>query len=96
MKMVTITYSQALDDVLMEILEQCKVETYTKWTQVMGRGTNSGLHLMTNVWPKGNNVLLIATNDEQAKKIMDGVKDLRRTAGHEGVKAFLAPLEAVT
>lgn len=96
MRMLLITYNEAIDGEVMEILKANSVESYTKWTKVLGKGSTSGPHLLTHVWPKANNVVVVGIQDEQAEKVLEGVRHLRKTLGREGVKAFLIPLEAVT
>ncbi len=97
MKLILIAYNEAIDEEVMELLEDNSAECcYTKWTKVLGKGKTSGPHLLSHVWPKANNVLAVCVEDDQAQRILEGVKRLRKTLGHEGVKAFLIPLEAVT
>ena len=62
----------------------------------LGSGQHSESHLMTHVWPKANNVLMTCVEDQKAVKIIDGVRELRKTLGHEGIKAFLMPVDDVT
>jgi len=96
MKMVLITYNEAVDKEVMEILDSNSIDGYTKWTKVLGKGKTSDPHLLTHVWPKANNVLAICTDDEKAEKLLEGTKRLRETIGKEGVKAFVLPVEAMT
>jgi nitrogen regulatory protein PII len=96
MKMVLIASNEAIDEEVMEVLEASGVEGYSKWTRVLGRGEASGPHLATPVWPKANNVFMVGVSEEQAAKILDGVRDLRRTLGAEGVKAFTWNIEDAT
>ena len=96
MKMVLIAYNEAIDEEVMEILKVNSVEGYTKWTMALGKGKTSGPHLLTHVWPKANNVIAVSVEDEQARSILEGVRNLRTTAGQEGVKAFVLPLEEVS
>lgn len=97
MKMVLIAYSEALHEEVLEALARCcSVVHYTVWTKVAGRGGHSEPHLMTHVWPKGNNVLMTCVDDSVARALMDHVRELRRSLGHEGIKAFLLPVEDVT
>jgi len=96
MKMVLAAYNEAVDDEMMRVLSDAGVESYTKWTKVMGRGGAGGPHLSTHVWPKANNVLAICVDDDRAGDLMDRIRELRREVRHEGVKAFLLPVEAVT
>jgi len=96
MKMLFITYNEAVDEEVMEIVDAVPIEGYTKWTKVLGKGTTSGPHLSTHVWPKANNVLMIGAEDGQAEKLIERMRELRAKVGHEGVKAFLMPLETLT
>jgi len=96
MKMLFIVYSEAIDEEVMEILEANSAVGYTKWTKVLGKGKASGPHLATQVWPKANSAMMIAADDGQAAGILEGIRALRRTLAHEGVKAFVLPLEEVT
>lgn len=96
MKMVMIAYNEAVDEEVTEILRLCSQNEFTKWTKVIGRGRNSEPHLMTNVWPKANNFIMACVADDIAVRIMNGVRELRKTLGHEGVKAFSMPVDDAT
>ena len=96
MKMVMLAYNEALDNEVMEILESCLMKNYTKITGVFGCGTSSGTHLGTDIWPGRNNVLYVACEDAVGKKIITLVKQIRKSLGAEGIKAFLMPLEELT
>lgn len=97
MKMVIIAYNEALDQEVMEALQACcGLVEFTKWTKVMGQGQQSEPHLLSHVWPKGNNVLMTCAKDEPAHRIMQRVRELRRTLGKQGIKAFLLPVEDIT
>ena len=96
MKLLLIAYSEAVDQEIMEQIEACGVASYTKWTQVLGRGATSGPHLLSHIWPKGNNVLAVAAEDETADALFRAIGELRQSAGTEGVKAFVLPIERAT
>lgn len=96
MKLVLIACNEAIDEEVMEMLERAGAHSYTKWTRVLGRGTASGPHLGSHVWPKRNNVLAVACDGETVAAILDGVRGLRARLGKEGLKAFVVPLEDVT
>ena len=91
-----IAYNEAVDEDVMEMLRDNVQAEYTKWTKVLGWGQHSEPHLLTHGWPKGNNVLVICVEDKKAGAIMNGVRELRKTLGNEGVKAFCMPLDDVT
>jgi len=96
MKAVFIAYNEAVDEEVSEALEECGVAQFTKWTRVLGKGGNSGPHMLTAVWPKGNHVVFAALEDDTARKLMDQIRHLRTEIGHEGVKGFLLPVEDIT
>jgi nitrogen regulatory protein PII len=96
MKMVVITYNEAVDAEVMEALEKCGVANYTKVLATYGKGTTSGVHMGNDIWPGRNSVLLAACEAQEAKKVIAAVKELRKDFGKEGVKAFCLPIEEVT
>lgn len=96
MKLVLVAYNEAVDAELMQVCADAGAETYTKWTKVLGAGGASGPHLATHVWPKANNVLAACVEDDTADELMRGVRRLREEFRHEGVKAFVLPVDDVT
>jgi len=96
MKAVMLTYNEAIDVDVMEILNGCGLAKYTKVTRVFGKGTTSGTHLGNRIWPGLNYIAYVACDDTQAKQVVSGITNLRSSLGKEGVKAFVMPLEQVT
>jgi hypothetical protein len=96
MKMVFVAYNQAIDSEVMEVLDALGVEGYTKWTEVLGSGRAGGPHLLSHIWPKGNNAMSVVTDDETGAKLMEGLRELKANVGSEGLKAFLLPVEDAT
>jgi nitrogen regulatory protein PII len=96
MKMVLIAYNEALDEEVMTAMETAGLENYTKWTKVHGKGAASGPHLATHVWPKANNVLAVAAEDDRVAALLAEIRSLRADLGHEGVKAFVLPVDEIT
>ena len=96
MKMVMVAYNEALDEEVLELFDKAGVKGYTKWSKVHGKGIASDPHLGTHVWPKANNVLAAAVEDSQAGTLLNNIRELRKTSGREGVKAFVIPVEDVT
>ena len=96
MKMLLIAYGEAIDEEVLEALAAAGAENYTKWTRVQGKGTTSGPHLASHVWPKQNNVLAVAVDDERVAGILEGIRKLRARLGDKGVKAFVLPVDAMT
>jgi hypothetical protein len=96
MKMAMISYNEAIDEEVMEVLERCAMKNYTKITGIFGKGTASGTHLGNDIWPGRNNLLYAACDDNQAKQLLACVRELRKNLNQEGIKAFILPLEEVT
>ena len=96
MKMVMISYNEALDDEVMEVLSGCALKNYTKLTKAFGKGATSGTHLGSDIWPGLNNILYVACKDDEARQLVSCVKNLRKSIGKEGVKAFMWELEEIT
>ena len=89
MKMVMVTYNEAIDIEVMEVLKNCGLENYTKVAAAFGKGTVSGTHLGNDIWPGRNNILYVACEDAKVKPLFSGIKEVRKKLGKEGVKAFL-------
>jgi nitrogen regulatory protein PII len=96
MKLVMICYNEALDNEVIEILEQAGIKGYTKWTKVKGKGNSSEPHLLSHIWPKANNVLFTAVSDEITVELLESIRKLKTKAAKEGIKAFLWSIEQIT
>lgn len=96
MKLVLIAYNVAIDDEVLEVLQHCGLQHYTKWQRVLGKGSLSEPHLGTNVWPGENNVLAVVCEDDKTKQLLSCVKELRKKLAKEGIKAFVLPVEELS
>ena len=96
MKLVMICYNEAMDDEITELLQQADVKGYTKWTKVLGKGQTSEPHLLSHIWPKANNVIAIAVEEDVAKIILEKVRDMKAKAGTVGLKAFMWEIDDTT
>jgi len=96
MKMVIIAYNESMDSEVMDVLEHCALKNYTKLPSVFGKGTTSGSHQGTDIWPGKNNVLLVGCEDKDAKQLFSCVRNLKKKFSAEGIKGFILPLEEIT
>ena len=71
MKFILIAYGEALEDEVQEIIEKMSIEGYTQWTKVYGKGKASGPHLGSHIWPKVNNVIAIAIENDFFKAFVN-------------------------
>ncbi len=95
MKMVMIIYNEAIDEEILESLQACCIEYFTKWQRVLGKGQASEPHLGNNVWPGVNNVCIAVVDDKKVPPILSKIKELRQNLGKEGIKAFVLPVEEI-
>jgi nitrogen regulatory protein PII len=96
LKMAMVVYNEALDMEIMEAMNSCGLKNYTKVMGVFGRGEASGSHLGNDIWPGKNNILYIICEERQISQLLPLIKELRKKIGHEGVKAFVSPVEEIT
>lgn len=96
MKMVMVTYNEAIDAEIKELLASCGLKNYTQLTSAFGQGDASGAHFGSDIWPGRNNIVYVACRPDEAQALMAGVRRLRKEMGAEGVKAFAWLLEEVT
>jgi len=96
MQMVMISYNEAIEPEVMEVLGTCGLKNYTKIDATYGKGTTSGTHLGNDIWPGRNNIIYVACEAKEAKQLLSCVKELRKKLGKEGLKAFTWQLDDVT
>ena len=96
MKAVLIIHNESIDSDINAALEKLGIKYYSKFTNMLGKGAVSEPHLNTDVWPGLNVGTLIITENSDAAKLMDKIRELRQMLGSEGVKAFAWPIEDVT
>lgn len=96
MKMIMIVYNEALEEDVMELLRKEGQDSFTQFTKVKGKGKLSGPHMMTHIWPKANNLIIVCVENEKAARIMESIRKTRHTVGKMGLKAFMWQIEEVT
>lgn len=96
MKLVFICYNEAVDDEIIGLLDKAGVQGYTKWTKVLGKGTTSGPHLYSHIWPKANNALFVVLPEELADKVFEHIRKMKNEVAAEGLKAFMWEIEEIT
>lgn len=94
--MVMLVYNESIESEVMEMLDKCKLSNYTKVTEAYGKGNSSGTHLGNDIWPGRNNILYVACAEKEAKNLLNLTRDLRKSLGAEGIKAFSWVLSEIT
>ena len=96
MEMVMIVYNQAIDEEVLELLEEVGINRYTKWQRVLGKGEDSNARLDTPVWPGANMVLgLVIKEKRKLQRLTKGLKKLDAEVGDKGLFAFRWPVEKI-
>lgn len=96
MKLLFITYNEALDNDVITLLAERGIGSWTRWIKVHGKGVASEPHLGSHVWPKNNNALAAVGDDDTVARAFAGLRELRQRFSKEGIKAFVLPVEDVT
>ncbi|MFA5353124.1 MAG: PG0541 family transporter-associated protein [Thermodesulfovibrionales bacterium] len=95
MKMVLIAYCEAVDYEIIDALREAGIKGYTKFTEVLGEGTETQPRLGTACWPGRNNFLAIALEDDELAALKTAVAGMKANHPRAGIKAFIMPLEEI-
>ena len=94
MKAVFIAYNQALTEKIDEILDELLIRGMTQWTEVKGRGSNTGEpHMGTHTWPAFNNTILAIVDKEKIEPLLNKLKVLNEEVEDQGLRAFVWDIE---
>jgi hypothetical protein len=82
----------------MELLDQCKIDYYTRWENATGKGHQTEPHLGLGTFASTNGVLMIAFEDESPLQaliaaIQAANAEIKRRADH--IRLFQVPLERI-
>ena len=90
MKAVFIAFNQAHTERVEYMLDRLGIRGYTWWTDVNGRGTETGEPRMgTHTWPEMNSAVLTMVPDEKVDELLDKVKKLDDINHEVGIRAFV-------
>ena len=96
MKTVFIVYNQAYGDELIGLLESLGQRGFTRFDGVGGRGSVSGIpHLDNHAWPEYNDALLVVTDDDKVRPLLDALKAKDEATPDLGLRAFAWNIENV-
>jgi len=98
MKIVFIVYHDILEDRITKLFEDLKIDYFTEWENVKGKGHSSDAHLGTRTFPGYNVVRMIAFQEEKAlEEMIKGVSNLNDeiTRHDDKIRIFQLPLEKI-
>ena len=94
MKSVIIIYNQAHTEKVDFMLDRLKIRGFTKWNEVVGRGTVKGEpHMGTHTWPESNSATLAVVEDDQVETLLESIKKLDALNEEVGIRAFVWNIE---
>ncbi|MDR1591850.1 MAG: hypothetical protein LBS16_03075 [Prevotellaceae bacterium] len=94
MKAVFIVFNQANTERIEYLLDELKINGFTFFEQVQGRGTNGGEPRRgTHVWPEMNSAVITVVDDDAVDNLLRTVRKLDRRNLDVGVRAFVWNIE---
>jgi nitrogen regulatory protein PII len=94
MKAVMIVFNQTNTERVDYMFEHLGIRGYTWFSEVKGRGTNTGEpHMGTHTWPEMNSAALTVIPDEKVDTLLEAVKKLDEINKEVGVRAFVWNIE---
>ena len=89
MKSLFITYNQAYNEEIVDILEQFGQRGFTRWTDIQGRGSVDGIPRMgSHAWPEQVHAILAFVKDEKVEPILADLKAKDEASPDLGLRAF--------
>jgi nitrogen regulatory protein PII len=94
MKAVMIVFNQSHTERVEFIFDRLRIRGYTLWSEVKGRGTNTGEPRMgTHTWPEMNSSAMTIIPDNQVDILLEDIKKLDELNKEVGVRAFVWGVE---
>lgn len=94
MKAIFVSYNQAYNDEIIEVLEANGQRGFTRWDDIAGRGTNGGEpHYGNHAWPTMNIGVLSVVEDDKVAGIMEDLREKDKQTLDLGLRAFVWNVE---
>ena len=96
MKAIMIVYNQAITEKVDYLLDYLEIRGYSKWQDVQGRGSISGVpHLGTHTWPEMNSAIITIVENENVGMVLENIKKLNSVNEEIGIRAFVWTIDEV-
>ena len=96
MKAIFISYNQAYNEEIVEVLEANGQRGYTAWQDIQGRGSETGIpHLGNHAWPEMNHAILTVVEDDRVDGILTDLKEKDKLYEKLGLRAFVWTVDSV-
>ncbi len=94
MKSVMIVFNQANTEKIEFIFDHLEIRGYTWWSEVQGRGTETGdPRKGTHTWPEMNSAAMTIIPDDKVDPLLESVKKLDEVNKEVGIRAFVWNIE---
>lgn len=94
MKAIFISYNQAYNMEIADLLEKFSCRGYTMWMDILGRGSKDGEpHLGSHAWPTLNNAMLAFIDDDKVDPILSEIRAMDEETPALGLRAFVWNVE---
>ncbi len=95
MKAIFISYNQAYNEEIVQVLENVRQRGYTQWQDIQGKGGFNGIpHLGNHAWPEQNHAILTMVPDEKVRPILDALRVKDEASPDLGLRAFVWNIES--
>lgn len=96
MKAVFISYNQAYNEEIVEVLEACGQRGFTRWEEIQGKGGFNGQpRFGSHAWPEQNHAILAVVKDEKVEPILEELRGKDEASPDLGLRAFVWNIEAM-
>ncbi|MCQ2174464.1 MAG: hypothetical protein MJY61_04950 [Bacteroidales bacterium] len=96
MKAIFISYNQAYNEEMAELLARFGQRGFTRWQDVQGRGSRTGIPRMgSHAWPEMNNAILSILDDSLVNDVLAALKAKDEESPDLGLRAFVWNIETI-
>lgn len=90
MKAIFISFNQAYNDQIVDLLDSLGQRGFTRWNDILGRGGVDGEpHYGSHAWPVQNMAVLTVVEDDLVRPIMDALRKTDEASPNLGLRAFV-------
>lgn len=89
-----ITFDQAYNERIVELLDRMNCRGFTRWEQVQGRGTKKGEpHYGSHAWPSMCSAIMTVVDDYKVRPLLDKLHEMDQETEMLGLRAFVWNVE---
>lgn len=89
-----ITFDQAYNERIVELLDRLNCRGFTRWEQVQGRGTKKGEpHYGSHAWPSMCSAIMTVVDDQKVQPLLDKLHEMDQETEMLGLRAFVWNVE---